>query len=680
VELTREQQWQMLVMSDLSGPSFRVGFDGYLTGYPLEAGGFYCVAKTWFAPELPRPGCVWTHTLLIADANVAQMSDLRTLSRHFRRPRNVEDLEAYDSVIEVDVANPPEASGETDPILNAALISLLYGEPARKIVLTAGEGREFEDAVATIFRQQWPRLRRSFRFCTGALAIRDVDFDLAIAPPNVARQDTERTPAVTLQALDAPGDVHKRDEWVRLAAEDLGARENQTPLRRFLWAFGPDYSDGRAAFLPLCEVFVASTHSAQSVDEVLSALGHFFPEPESSRRLKATFFGISGSFSASKGESAVLAALVSHPATTCVPSDIAVVEQRARQLVATDPRSAIEIGLMSANVGTSRADEYLRGLLEGVRGEPNVLVDAPSLLIFNLVKEEPGLLTRTALWQVAVDQQLALAARLVSLPRTEELSRGVTTAILNAEAWAALGSAMSWFGLDGVTAVLHWIEARPGDVVALPSAISSALREHRNDLIRALSDRHYGPRALLASSALLDPRSQDVRRLTATVWTHATAHSLRFDDPLMELRSRVFLLSVGLSAGSEGVSLVREGFAAVYEGAKEGGGVDDQLWGFVEPYLPWYRVTWDRCARLIRGVVRQFLEQRWPAAEFLSTFRTAEQLDRALDEASGSLRGSRYIRRVCAARRERLLPHDPRVAILARYCRHKVSKPIPELN
>src|ERR1700721_2594328 len=69
LQLTREQQWQLLVMSDLSGPSFRAGFDSYLTGYPLEAGRFYCLARTGFAPELSRPGCVWTHTILVSNTN-----------------------------------------------------------------------------------------------------------------------------------------------------------------------------------------------------------------------------------------------------------------------------------------------------------------------------------------------------------------------------------------------------------------------------------------------------------------------------------------------------------------------------------------------------------------------------------------------------------------------------------
>src|SRR6266478_6408008 len=54
----------MLRMSDLSGTSMASGFQDYLTGYPLQSLDAYALARTWYAPEMPRPGCVWTHTLI----------------------------------------------------------------------------------------------------------------------------------------------------------------------------------------------------------------------------------------------------------------------------------------------------------------------------------------------------------------------------------------------------------------------------------------------------------------------------------------------------------------------------------------------------------------------------------------------------------------------------------------
>src|SRR5262249_10651964 len=63
--LPRDAERTMLVLSDLSGSGSIDGFESYLTGYALPSAGAYALARTWVALEMPRPGCVWTHTLLL---------------------------------------------------------------------------------------------------------------------------------------------------------------------------------------------------------------------------------------------------------------------------------------------------------------------------------------------------------------------------------------------------------------------------------------------------------------------------------------------------------------------------------------------------------------------------------------------------------------------------------------
>lgn len=58
----------------------------YITAYPLIESGFYIVAKTWYADEMKRPGCVWTHSLLIPINVLSQISDFRIFINLFRRP------------------------------------------------------------------------------------------------------------------------------------------------------------------------------------------------------------------------------------------------------------------------------------------------------------------------------------------------------------------------------------------------------------------------------------------------------------------------------------------------------------------------------------------------------------------------------------------------------------------
>src|ERR1041384_859427 len=75
----------MLIMSDMSGPSMIRGFETYLTGYPLREIKSYALARTWYAPEMKRPGCVWTHTLIIRNTDLGYLPDLLSLMDLFKR-------------------------------------------------------------------------------------------------------------------------------------------------------------------------------------------------------------------------------------------------------------------------------------------------------------------------------------------------------------------------------------------------------------------------------------------------------------------------------------------------------------------------------------------------------------------------------------------------------------------
>ncbi len=81
-------------LSDLSGRHSDKGFVDYYTGYPIENGRKYVISKTWYAHEMARPGCVWTHSLIFHTEELCQISDLPKLLNSFRRPANP-DYEAY---------------------------------------------------------------------------------------------------------------------------------------------------------------------------------------------------------------------------------------------------------------------------------------------------------------------------------------------------------------------------------------------------------------------------------------------------------------------------------------------------------------------------------------------------------------------------------------------------------
>ena len=72
--------------SDLASGTRLGENDSYLTGLPLPESRRYALFRTWAAPEMPRPGCVWSHTLLLDSRAIASLPTFSELLALFRRP------------------------------------------------------------------------------------------------------------------------------------------------------------------------------------------------------------------------------------------------------------------------------------------------------------------------------------------------------------------------------------------------------------------------------------------------------------------------------------------------------------------------------------------------------------------------------------------------------------------
>jgi hypothetical protein len=226
-DLTAEQQSVLLIMSDLSGPAFRGGYESYLTGYPLSGGAIYGFARTWFAPELPRPGCVWTQTLLIKAEDLARISSFDRVNDLFHRPTGSSEIGGYCRRLILDqqaVISPGQFSD------GRLVLRALY-DGDKTVVISSESSQAYESLVLAIFEQQWPKLRRSFRFCTGALSLRDTEFELSVSPPEATHSLSDEGVLIPRKTESR----HSEDAWLETANHDLTQRQRNSDYRDFLW-------------------------------------------------------------------------------------------------------------------------------------------------------------------------------------------------------------------------------------------------------------------------------------------------------------------------------------------------------------------------------------------------------------------------------------------------------------
>lgn len=223
--------------TDLAGGTRLADDESYLSGLPLPESRRYAVFRTWAAPEMPRPGCVWSHVILLGQKTTASLAAFSTLLPLFRRPGRGRTEEYGEPLEPIAIG-----SGRTAAVAPIAAIVEGYYSGRRVFLPGAGsEAAEIEEAVLAVWSQQWPRLRASYSFCTAAVNERH-------------RTDASEYDVQVTASGDPAAGPPDRPEWVSFAAAD--AAENRvTPLRRFLWRYGRDVSNSRRNYGMLVELF-----------------------------------------------------------------------------------------------------------------------------------------------------------------------------------------------------------------------------------------------------------------------------------------------------------------------------------------------------------------------------------------------------------------------------------------
>jgi GTPase-associated protein 1 len=258
--------------SDLASGTRLGDNDSYLTGLPLPESRRYALFRTWAAPEMPRPGCVWSHALILDARAIASFPAFSELLELFRRPMGGQTAQ-YEVPLDLKPVRFAEPAA-------ARLISLVIGRyyAGKQATLSSEDANpgDIERAVLAVWSQQWPRLRAGFSFCTAALSerrrVESNAYDVQVAP-------FEELPSSDWES------------WVLFAATD--AAENRvTPLRRFLWRYGRDLANSRRHFKMLVELFAHTSSTDEMPMESASSIFDSLPDPSDGAVLKRDLIGI----------------------------------------------------------------------------------------------------------------------------------------------------------------------------------------------------------------------------------------------------------------------------------------------------------------------------------------------------------------------------------------------------
>ncbi|MCE9635844.1 MAG: hypothetical protein K8T90_09080 [Planctomycetes bacterium] len=591
----------MLVLSDMSGPSMQPGFDEYITGYPLAGAEYFVLAKTWYAPEMPRPGCVWTHSLLIPRKQVAEVSTA-SLMRSFRRPLadRVSELVAAPIHIEEDMHTGHVSACFGDRALAAAVIGAVLGQP-RPVIVVADTAVQFERVFLRLWEELWPAERSRFSFCTGALMPRsnagmllDVQAVPRAIPPSQFRKSASAALVLDFRVAGRP------EPWVDEVLDR--ALSADTTLRSWLGAAaGPE--TGRAIVSSLAPLFGAWHAPGLSSQSVLAiVVGAKDLDVGARRRLVGMLFDRAYTESGAAGLQELLQVL-------CAQRDqdlawiASVLEDQTKRLFEESRFHGIQLVFSLLGGELNDVGEHLlrTAVLLLVPNDIQAIGDEQAPFLPTIVSANPALARSPVLWQRVGARAIDVLSQLGTANLEEEARGAVIDAIFTSGRDVSVDAIVRFGGKVAITRALSALASNQillswqwrTVLSAQPNAVLEWLESLRNP---SLLDLDLGSR-------FVSPRAAQLR--LAMVWKSGTANS-----GSVAPRVAAFGLTLALWEADESSPLLAVCFQPTYDAAGSSR-LEYEEWDWLReqaPAVSWYR-DWDRCERLAAALAR-LLERR----------------------------------------------------------------------
>ena len=260
------------------------GESSYVTAYPLLESGYYVVAKTWYADEMKRPGCVWTHSLLIPFDVLNHLDDFKRLTELFKRPSLDGSLDEYSRTIEYDNKNysaDDYKSVSIDRKIEALFLQAFLNIGSEPVIFEAlKDNKVVEDAFLAVMNTLPQQILQKISWCSGTAYVRKLKGEPLtcqfVSRANNSSKIEESLPEEKWQTyvLDAiiRGDVNQ-GQLIRMFSDDIIDRaENYAAIVKTLYTLEDYFKGGKT--------------NEERFKEVLEIVAEAFPDKEKGMVIK----------------------------------------------------------------------------------------------------------------------------------------------------------------------------------------------------------------------------------------------------------------------------------------------------------------------------------------------------------------------------------------------------------
>lgn len=629
-ELPSLTRRQLLDFSDLSGPGSIEGFSEYITGYPLPEIACYAIAKTWYAEEMKRPGCVWTHTLLIDFNSLDTITTESQIGMLFQRP-----FDNFDNYLKPIHIKSDIFSKTSDYRYDFTYISIIYQElyrSSKPLVISATSSDNMESIVLGIWLQQWSRLRRNFTFCTGALNPRFFEnkpFDLQVTPYETVRSFTRDVDAYIFVDTTMQQNISNDDKiWITILFNDAYSN-NDKYFGDMIRKYGADLSPSRRSFLPLVIILLKadklrklSVLSVQEISELIDFVGRSFIDPIEANCLKTDLFGSTSSTFISQNATNEVAIFIGLSRTFEYQAYDPVslqIHNRTKSFAQKNPKDAARLltELLGYSI-TPLGGIIVSGLFEGIPAEKVLELSVTnSELIPHFVSRYPYLAANPILWNINTDISYSI---LEVLQRQNSVNwEDIIRAIVLANASDIIDLAIKETGYIGIKVILEHFAGCVDMYQLISESWRRTIYDNRIHVIHWINQQDNLPIQLFVAltHAIDITIAMDIDE---KIWDKVTGELKWLKDEDRK-RAAAFLFGVALLRPNEESAYIAFNTFQIVHNAQYGkNSLSHDIWRWLDPILPTLSEDrwWDKCERLRQAYINATLKQNWPISLFLN--------------------------------------------------------------
>jgi hypothetical protein len=587
----------------------------YLVGIQIEAIERFFLARIWPAPELPRPGAVWTHGLLI-DGETLAGADLVALAGQLRRPSE-KDLSSYRVPLSV-LEGSPVAVQVSEQLLST-LTWQAFGEPRDKAALAWNDSTESELSLLAVWRGLPPSARQGFSFRTrGRARTGQSPYLVQVATAFAGRSESSEVRLLDPRAFEPP-------PWARLLAESI--RDPRGPLAAALERFAADPQDS----VILAELWPLVGRG--DVDGVAKTMAMFCPQPAAMGDLKRSLFGgaVAGPQLWAATENERLVTVLKTGESVFDLGQLARPERlrsdwnEQRQIMSELLDDRERLPLESATLVVESAARELTATELAIRAS-----DAP--LIDIALTERPDVFEDPRFWsELNPSSGVQVLNRVgAALPPGRLLE-----ALVEAEDWELLNRAA---GEQIELAALAKRLARNDPEGLGPYEVVFADRGQQLAVSLAQSKK-VTPETLLLAAATLSP--EEANAISLRRWLSAARLAHERSDYAAQITAARLLARALARSGETARKHLIESFGPVHR-AMEFGQLDKTAWLKLDTLLPDHSSA-DRAKRLRKALIKSMESNEWTQKELQRALAPAGPNAKRLVKLVGKKSGLRRI-------------------------------------